>query len=393
MHEIKVSVLQRPGQKSYYLQYRDPLTGRKVRKTAKATTRRGAERAAATWEKELREQGPRSGGRMKWCEFRDLYDSEALSSLADNTQKRADSVFNVLEVVCNPQRIGDVTAELLSRYQAELRTMGRAEATIKSHLAHIRAALSWANNQDLLPQMPKFPKIKRAKASKIMKGRPITTEEFERMLEAVEKVIRKPNLGRKRKPSPPDWDRIPSWEHLLTGLWTSGLRLGEALSLHWTDTTKIHVVFDYQHPMLRIPSDQEKGNKDRLLPIVPEFAKLLDETPESKRVGFVFNPKPQNGKERLGQQRVMNAIIDMGKKASVVVNQSPKKFASAHDLRRSFGERWAGRVMPQVLMELMRHETIETTMKFYVGRNALKTAAAVWNFCDGGDVLEFDAVE
>ena len=31
-------------------------------------------------------------------------------------------------------------------------------------------------------------------------------------------------------------------------------------------------------------------------------------------------------------------------------------------LRRSFAERWASRVMPQVLMELMRHETIETTI-------------------------------
>jgi integrase len=54
------------------------------------------------------------------------------------------------------------------------------------------------------------------------------------------------------------------------------------------------------------------------------------------------------------------------------------KFASAHDLRRSFGERWALRVMPQVLMELMRHESIDTTMQFYVGRNAERTADALW---------------
>ena len=40
---------------------------------------------------------------------------------------------------------------------------------------------------------------------------------------------------------------------------------------------------------------------------------------------------------------------------------------SAHDLRRSFGERWASRLMPQVLKELMRHESIETTLNFYVG--------------------------
>ena len=55
------------------------------------------------------------------------------------------------------------------------------------------------------------------------------------------------------------------------------------------------------------------------------------------------------------------------------------KFASAHDLRRAFGERWATRVMPQVLRELMRHENINTTMKYYVGRNAQRTAEALWS--------------
>ena len=54
------------------------------------------------------------------------------------------------------------------------------------------------------------------------------------------------------------------------------------------------------------------------------------------------------------------------------------KFASAHDLRRSFGERWSERVLPKVLMELMRHESIATTMRFYVGQNAQRTADAAW---------------
>ncbi len=54
------------------------------------------------------------------------------------------------------------------------------------------------------------------------------------------------------------------------------------------------------------------------------------------------------------------------------------KYASAQDFRRSFGERWASRVMPQVLKELMRHESIETTLKYYVGRNAQATAAVLW---------------
>ncbi len=31
--------------------------------------------------------------------------------------------------------------------------------------------------------------------------------------------------------------------------------------------------------------------------------------------------------------------------------------------------------MPQDLMELMRHESITTTMRYYVGQNAQRTAA------------------
>ncbi len=54
------------------------------------------------------------------------------------------------------------------------------------------------------------------------------------------------------------------------------------------------------------------------------------------------------------------------------------KYASLHDFLRSFGERWATRVMPQVLMVLMRHESIQTRMAYYVGRNAQTTADAVW---------------
>jgi hypothetical protein len=54
------------------------------------------------------------------------------------------------------------------------------------------------------------------------------------------------------------------------------------------------------------------------------------------------------------------------------------KYASAHDLRRAFGERWAARLMPAQLKELMRHESIETTLRFYVGTDAQRTAEAAW---------------
>jgi len=53
------------------------------------------------------------------------------------------------------------------------------------------------------------------------------------------------------------------------------------------------------------------------------------------------------------------------------------KTASAHDLRRSFGERWASRMTPADLMAVMRHKSIETTIENYVGKNAERTAAVM----------------
>jgi integrase len=68
----------------------------------------------------------------------------------------------------------------------------------------------------------------------------------------------------------------------------------------------------------------------------------------------------------------------LGELARVVVHTDVKtgavKYASAHDLRRSFGTRWARRVPTSVLMILMRHESIETTMAYYVDLDAAELA-------------------
>jgi integrase len=118
------------------------------------------------------------------------------------------------------------------------------------------------------------------------------------------------------------------------------------------------------------------------LPIVPDFAEFLPATPKEKRKGFVFNPQGRDGQERLGNHRVMYLAGMIGKTANIKVATNPKtskiKYASAHDLRRSFGFRWAVRVMPPVLKELMRHASIDTTLRYYVGRNAEAMAKLLW---------------
>jgi integrase len=156
------------------------------------------------------------------------------------------------------------------------------------------------------------------------------------------------------------------WQELLQGLWLSGLRLGEALELSWSPDAPLAVDCCGEFVVLRIAAEVEKGFRDRLLPVAPEFAVWLRSHTLSQRQGKTFAV----ARKGLGIHRVSRTNSEIGEAARVVVNQGLKKFASAHDFRRAFGTRWAGRVQPAILRELMRHQSIETTTRYYVGIQA-----------------------
>lgn len=389
--EIKVKVTEYADRSHFLMQYRDPLTGRKKSRATKVErdgskrSRTEAEREAGAWEKELRDGTYRPPSKLTWSEFRERYEDEVLASMSPNTDAKVCGVFNSIEKVLNPGKPSDLTASRLSIYQAKLRERGASENTIKGHLAHLASALNWAKRMGLLAVVPAIEMPRRAKGSKVMKGRPVAGEEFDRLLDAVSKVVVEPirEKAKNREQREAHNARvIKSWKHHLEGLWLSGLRLAESMELYWDRDDKLCVDLTGKRPVLRVRAELEKGNQDRQLPISPEFAEFLLRTPEAERTGPVFNPLAKRVKApRLGTHRVSEIISAIGEKAGVKVNtdaQGKVKFASAHDLRRSFGERWASRVMPQVLMELMRHESIDTTMKFYVGRNAQTTADVLW---------------
>ena len=114
--------------------------------------------------------------------------------------------------------------------------------------------------------------------------------------------------------------------------------------------------------------------------MVPEFAMFLEETPQVDRTGNVFSAPPLRGDSRsLCVNNASKVISAIGHRAGVMVSQKgdKTKYASAHDFRRAFGLRWSDRVMPKVLQQMMRHEDIQTTMKFYVGKNAQAAADAI----------------
>ena len=305
MHEIEVKVTKHGNRKFLVMYYKDPITGKREQRSTKQSKRREADREAAKWEAELREGRYKRASCITWGEFRERYEDEVLPSLARNTFNAVSSVFNGLERICEPQKLSQLTAERLSYFQKMLREGGRSEATIRTYLAHLKASLKWAVEMEMLASVPKVKMPQRAKGQKMMKGRPINGEEFDRMHSSV-------SLGMVRLSAEDDAEIaarkrqraanisqtiIASWQHLLTGLWLSGLRLGEALDLYWDDETKWTVDLSGRRPMFRVRAELEKGNQDRWLPMTPDFAEFLESTPEAARTGPVFRLLGLRGKD------------------------------------------------------------------------------------------------
>lgn len=382
MKEINVIVVRRKGRKFLYLRYDCPLTGETFEKSSGETTEKEARKRAGEWQAELNAGGGH-GTSAKWADFRARYEDGKAFGLRPKTSTKISATFNVIEETMKPDNLRRITPQWLTLLQKRLLEGGRTPATVESICRHLKAAMNWAREQGIIPSVPKFPRLNKVRTAKQMKGRPITAEEFERMLAAVTVVW--PDFKHDRNDANQRREQQrESIRFLLRGLWLSGLRLGEALSLTWDQWADgIRVDMSGKFVKLLIPMESEKGGQDRVYPVTPDFAELLRSVPESERTGKVFKPILYRGVcDRT--DTVSRAITSIGKEAKVKVDErSPKGtgnapeavWASAHDLRRAFGFRWSRRVSSMVLKELMRHSSVTTTEKYYVGINADETAA------------------
>jgi integrase len=153
----------------------------------------------------------------------------------------------------------------------------RSPNTVNSMLAAIMAFVRYCYDHQWIDRVPPLRKLD---VDEVMRGRPITGEEFERMLETVPKVV---------GDGPAE-----EWRFDLKILWESGFRIADLLDFSWDDITRIHPVWPRrqgQHPTLVIPSTQKNG-KNEEVPMLPGLQTLLGAVPQDRRTGFVANPPP-----------------------------------------------------------------------------------------------------
>jgi len=402
--EIQVKVTAH-GERTYLtMYYIDPTSGKRRDRSTKVPAERNAkgeikagrlreaERVAAKWEAELAAGRYKPASKMAWEEFRERYEDEKLDEMSRGMQDASAAAFNHLERVIAPKQLASVTSTVLSRFKRELRREKMTGTTIATHLRHIRAALGWAvDEKEWLADRPRVKLPATVKGQKLMRGRPLALEEFERMLGQVEAALTPADSETPKK----RWGKeavqryrervakqitaiAPDWRHFLRGLWLSGLRLGEALILSWDEDSDFFVDLTGKYPRFRIYAPAQKGRRDELLPMTPDFVEFLLKTPPHERSGLVFNCRGLKGR-RLQESKVVSKTVSwIGRAAGVIVDKSKDQCATAHDLRRSFGTRWSKMVKPATLQRLMRHKDIATTMKYYVDQDADDIAAELW---------------
>lgn len=367
--EINVIVVDR-GRKFLYLRYVDPIDGKIREKSAKTANAKAAQKAAGEWLAELNASGTAAPGLMRWEQFREQFSQDYLAHYSAAYANNVEGSLNVIEDLMKPDTLVRITEKWLTRLHSLAKNRDVSSYTVRKYFQHLHTALCWAKEQGLIKSVPVFAKQTRQtqRGGKLMKGRPITGEEFERMLTAIPKVAKTP-------------DAVESLRYLMRGLWLSGLRLGEALNLtwdQWADGIRVHIDED-QDVWLMIDGENQKNRQTLVYPVVDDFAQFLRAVPLDQRDGFVFNTKGSNGTISRRVDTVSAWIVEIGKAAKVKVDErdGAEKFASAHDIRRAFGTKW-GKIVPASLLQLlMRHSSIETTMKFYVNITAKDTMSEI----------------
>jgi integrase len=379
----------RPEGRPFQLRYTCPTEKREIRISVGSRDEDEANRMKAELEAKLllgletrsgKEKA--TGPDMTWEDFREQYRVLHLATVRDSTSIHAESRLDLAERILRPKTLADVAdPNALQQLQAKLlagaqsrRKKPRSAHTVRGYMNCVLAALNWAYLQGWLPNAPKLRKIKTPK-QKVMKGRPITADEFQKMLDATAKVVGDKAAG--------------SWKHVLRGLWDSALRLDELMHVSWDKPGTIRPVWkDGQHAILEIPAAMQKNDTEESIPLLPWFEAVLKETPTDQRKGWVFNPSSLQLKmgrkvrhQRPDAEWVGKVIARIGKEAGIEVEPAddrtgrPTKYATAHDLRRSCGERLrdAG-VPPLVICRVMRHSSWETTRKHYAPGNVQSDA-------------------
>lgn len=293
------------------------------------------------------------------------FNRQVMTGYRAGTQRIYRQMFGLL-TKAGIKNVSDFRADKLSSLTDVLITENMEPPTRHKMLRATRRFMLWSYR--VVGSQTAVPSLEMPRVRKRSKGRPLTEAEFQALLTATDTIYH-------LKP-----ERAEACKWTLTALRLSGLRIGEA-DVSWDDREGFHVDWtSYERPVFVMPDTIDKTAQDRVFPMTPDFWAFISTVPEAERTGPVFTVLSTWRNQRLNTDQLGKLIQRIGVESGVVVSRrgDDVKYASAHDLRRSFGLMWAQKVNLIQLCALMRHRDPKTTQTYYLGIDASRLLDGIW---------------
>ena len=124
--------------------------------------------------------------------------------------------------------------------------------------------------------------------------------------------------------------------------------------------------------VFRIAAETQKNGRETEAPMLKEAENFFACTPVDSRHGWLFDLRSRSTcGGNVSRDDASKVLSKTGKVAGVITKGNSGKNFSAHDCRATFATRLANRgVDPYDVMQLMRHSQIQTTLTYYVRKQA-----------------------
>ena len=133
---------------------------------------------------------------MRWVQFREEFSDNYLAHYSNSYARNVEGSLNVIEELMSPDTLTRITQKWLARLHLLAKKREVSPYTVKKYFQHLQTAMNWAKEQSIINSVPSFPKQARQahRGGKHMKGRPVTGEEFDRMLAIVDRADRRAHV-------------------------------------------------------------------------------------------------------------------------------------------------------------------------------------------------------
>jgi integrase len=279
---------------------------------------------------------------VSWQTFRTRYESEYASEFRPKTQLSIRSALNMAEKLLSPTTPGDLMD--LGVFYKAAKEKGLKSTSIRTYCKKLKVALDWAGRQHWVRGKVQQPDVPTKVLRKLPKE-PLTDEQLSVLFAAADALD-------------------ASTAMLIRGLAYSGMRISEAEDLRW-DRGVFRM--NLANRTFVVDALGDKAGRDRIVPMTVEFRDLVTQVSPDERSGYVFLPQCEDRSE------LRQLVLKVG----LAVKPSLGRRATPHDYRRTFASKWAMKVQPFILQKMLRHDSLTTTMLFYVNVQAEEASKAI----------------